>query len=110
MKIMEYMTKNEKFRDSGGWMIKELTPAVVCSDGFRMSVQASEYAYCYPRENTGPHYEFEVGFPSEKEELLMEWAETPEAPTETVYGYVPADVIDEVIKKHGGFAKNSEES
>ena len=105
MNIIEHMTKNEKFRNSLGWEIKELVPRVVCADGFNMSVQASEYAYCSPRENRGPHYEFEVGFPSEREPLLMEWAEQAEDPTGTVYGYVPANVIDEVIKKHGGFAK-----
>ena len=48
----------------------------------------------------------DIGFPSQKEELIMEWAENAGAPTETVYGWVPCDVIDKVIEKHGGINKN----
>ncbi len=76
---------------------------VVCADGFKMSVQASEYNYCSPRETGAPRYfSVEVGFPSEREALLMEWAEEPERPTETVYGYVPSERVALVIAKHGG--------
>jgi len=32
----------------------------------------------------------------------MPWAEHPAQPTDTVYGYVPADVVTNVIVKHGG--------
>jgi hypothetical protein len=76
-----------------------------CQDGFTMSVQASYYHYCTPRITLCSHYsEFEVGFPSQVEDLLMPWAEDPEKPTETVYGCVPEEVIDQVIEKHGGIA------
>ena len=30
-----------------------------------VSIQASEYHYCTPRNNEGPYSEWEVGFPSE---------------------------------------------
>lgn len=76
---------------------------VACKDGFTMSVQASRYTYCTPREDDEPYYSaVEIGYPSEKEDLLMKYAETPEEPTETVYGYVPAKVVAAVIDKHGG--------
>jgi len=75
---------------------------IVCSDGFTMSVQASSAHYCSPREDNGPHYAFEVGFPTEEEALLIRYAEDPDNPTETVYAWVPAEVIDAVIAKHGG--------
>ena len=76
---------------------------VVCADGFEMSVQAHDGAYCEPRINDAPRYEaVEVGFPSSQEELLMSWAESPDRPTETVYGWVPADRVSLVIAKHGG--------
>jgi hypothetical protein len=76
---------------------------VQCKDGFRMSVQAGEYLYSSPREAAAwPYTAFEVGFPSEAEPLLMEYAEDPDRPTDTVYGYVPANVIEAVIAKHGG--------
>ena len=75
---------------------------ITCEDGFTMSVQASRYHYSLPREDEGPHHAFEIGFPSEPEELIIRFAEDASSPTETVYGYVPAEVVDAVIAKHGG--------
>ena len=76
---------------------------IVCADGFSMSVQAHNGAYCSPRINNAERYdEVEVGFPSSMEPLLMEWCEDKEYPTRTVYGYVPAQVVVNVIAKHGG--------
>ena len=77
---------------------------VVCQDGFAMSVQASEFHYCHPRESgiSMNYSAVEVGFPSKKEELLMDWAEDVDEPTGTVYGYVPSSIIIDVIEKHGG--------
>lgn len=81
-----------------------ITPAIVCKDGFIISVQASEYHYCSPRDNDGPYSKFEIGYPNRKEPLLMPYAEDKSKPTDTVYGYVPESVVKEVIEKHGGFA------
>lgn len=79
---------------------------IICNDGFTMSVQASEFHYCAPRENTGPYHQFEVGFPSKREPLLMEYAENKRSPRNTVYGWVPASVIDKVIAAHGGLKED----
>ena len=79
---------------------------VKCADGFTMSVQANKTAYCSPRASDAQRYELvEVGFPSEKEELLTEWAEDPGDPTNTVYGYVPVETVSLVIAKHGGMVE-----
>ena len=76
---------------------------IVCNDGFSVSVQASETAYCSPRETAAhPYWAFELGFPSEKEETLMQYAEDEDRPTDTVYGYVPVSVVEALIDKHGG--------
>jgi len=76
---------------------------VVCADGFTMSVQAHAGAYCIPRMTGAPVYrEVEVGFPSIEEPMLMKWAEEAHRPTDTVYGYVPVQVVTNVIAKHGG--------
>ena len=84
-------------------MTKRLNKKVTCKDGFTMSVQANEGAYCHPRIDEATKYTaVEVGYPSDRENLLMEWAESPEKPTETVYGYVPATQITLVVAKHGG--------
>ena len=82
---------------------------VECADGFSMSVQAFDGAYCAPRDDDGPYTEVEVGFPSEKDADLDRWIEDPDAEAcedtghiKTVYAYVPVSVISSVIEKHGG--------
>lgn len=80
---------------------------VVCEDGFSVSVQASDFNYCSPRNNVGPWGCVECGFPTSKDPVLEEWAEDPGAEIEggqvqTVYGWVPSEVILKVIESHGG--------
>ena len=68
-----------------------------------MSVQAHDGAYCEPRLDGQRKYTLvEIGFPSAEEALIMPWAEEREKPTDTVYPYVPVDVVTTVIVKHGG--------
>ena len=76
-------------------------PHIFCKDGFEMSVQAGDGLYCEPRVNleSGEYAACEVGYPSQKEELLMPYIEDPTEPTKAVYPYVPV----EVIEKHGGW-------
>jgi hypothetical protein len=45
--------------------MKDLNPQIVCADGFKMSVQGNQNAYCQPRNDQGPYYQVECGFPSE---------------------------------------------
>ena len=73
-----------------------------CADGFTMSVQASNRSYSTPRDDVGPYTAAEVGFPSSYDFYLQEYAEDPDRPTETVYGWVPAHVIRMCIEGHGG--------
>ena len=75
---------------------------VHCADGFNMSVQANNRAYCSPRDNTGPWDSVEVGYPSAYEYCLQPYAEDPNRPTETVYGYVPNKLVHSIIEVHGG--------
>lgn len=75
---------------------------VVCADGFSMSVQASEYNYCNPRNNVGPWESVEVGFPNAYEHTLQPYAEEPGRPTETVYAWVPNRLVRSVVEVHGG--------
>lgn len=79
---------------------------VVCADGFSMSVQAHDGAYCEPRKDAQRKYTLvEIGFPSVEEALIMPWAEDERKPTDTVYPYVPVDVVTNVIVKHGGMVE-----
>ena len=81
----------------------KLNETIKCADGFTMSVQAHGGAYCSPRTNNAEKYTaVEVGFPNREEPLLLDFAEDPDKPTQTVYPYVPVDVVNKLIKKHGG--------
>ena len=76
---------------------------VICADGFSMSVQAHQAAYCSPRmDNAEKYTSVEIGFPSEREPMIMEYCDEPGAPLDTVYGYVPVQTVTNVIAKHGG--------
>jgi len=87
-------------------MKTKLNKYVVCADGFRMSVQANAFAYCSPRTSGAPCYsQVEVGYPNASEPLLMNYAEDPSSPTDTVYPYVPVETVTQVIVKHGGFVE-----
>jgi len=83
-------------------MFPDAFPRIICNDGFTLSVQAREFNYCTPRSDSGPWTEVEVGFPSEVEDLLLPFAEDSSSPTETVYGWVPVNLVEQVIAKHGG--------
>ena len=82
---------------------------VVCADGFKISIQASEFNYCSPKVSglSIIYILVELGFPSEEEELIAKWQESPELnkPTDDVYPYIPAEVVSMIIAKHGGMVK-----
>ena len=79
---------------------------VICADGFEMSVQAHYSAYCTPKMNNADKYEeVEVGFPNAIEPMLLEYVENEERPTDTVYPYVPVQVVTNVIARHGGMVE-----
>ena len=100
-----------RFRDHRGYGYDgshfPFAKRITCKDGFSLSVQATHGAYCSPRENLGPWYEVEVGFPSSEPELIMSYAEQPEKPTDTVYGYVPIELVEQLIELHGGIVTDS---
>ena len=106
MNITQWLEKTQpKVKTySTDYSCQDLRQHLVCKDGFKMSVQASETHYCTPRHNGlgGNYSAVEIGFPNRKEPRLMEWAEDRKKPTKTVYGYVPVGVVDEIIQAHGG--------
>ena len=80
-------------------------PQIVCADGFKMSVQVGFSLYSTPKKVAKRHSAVEIGFPSEHEPLIEEFAERVEDEidyTDTVYPYVPVRIVDKVLKKHGG--------
>ena len=85
-------------------------PKIICSDGFTMSVQVGSSLYSTPKKVAKRYSAVEIGFPSEHEPLIEEYAETFYKEdemdvtdyTDTVYPYVLVKVVDKVLKKHGG--------
>jgi len=102
MTINEFIQKYRTVAKLGMGMTSSHTPYVICKDGFVMSVQAGQSLYSEPRDVVDSYEEAEVGFPSEEESLLTTYAEDGENLCDTVYGYVPCSIIEEVIEKHGG--------
>ena len=80
-----------------------IRPYIECADGFTISVQASDFHYCSPRINGADQYEnVELGFPNMEEPLIADYAVDPDDLTQAVYGYVPIEVVNKLIEKHGG--------
>ena len=116
MKINEFIKKNLKVtnhsRDSlmNHMLTSTRLPQIVCSDGFKMSVQVGFSLYSTPKKVAKRYSAVEIGFPSEHEPLIEEYAETFYKDdgedvtdyTDTVYPYVPVRIVDKVLKKHGG--------
>lgn len=102
-KIQAILADPERRVDVGNFgVFLKPAPRIVCKDGFSVSVQASDFTYCYPRHNEGPWDEVELGFPSEIVPELLQYAENKDEPTNSVYGYVPIEVVVKVLESHGG--------
>ncbi len=116
MKINEFIKKNLKVTTlSEDPLMKHMAtssrlPHIVCGDGFTMSVQVGYSLYSTPKKIAKRYSAVEIGYPSDHEPLIEEYAEfipfgdEDEAPdyTDTVYPYVPVAIVDKVLKKHGG--------
>lgn len=94
MTITEFLQKTNYY---GGYRCR---PRVHCEDGFSVSVQASQYHHCRPRiDNAEKYNAVELGYPNADDDLITDYAEDD---TDTVYGYVPVEIVDKLIEKHGG--------
>ena len=101
MNLSNYLVSN---KGEGAY---PMVPRIKCVDGFSLSVQCNSGSYCNPREDYSDfYYKVEVGFPSDVPENIMSYAENYENPTETVYGYVPIELVEELIEMHGGIAND----
>lgn len=97
--LQEFMSDENNFYEE----VAHLRKRAKCADGFSVSIQASRYHYCEPRQTFSDKFEsLELGYPSKKDKLIMPYAELPERPKRTVYCYVPWDVVKKLVKKHGG--------
>ena len=114
MKINEFIKNNLKVKVLNEdplmrhMMTSTRLPHIVCTDGFTMSVQVGYSLYSTPKKVAKRYSAVEIGYPSEHEPLIEEYAECYTSEeldidfTNTVYGYVPVKLVDKVLKKHGG--------
>jgi len=85
--------------------IEPIKPAIVCADGFAMSVQASEGSYSAPRKYLIKQTRY--GYTA-VEVMLWEqpapdtWQEYSEHGVEGLYAWVPIELVAELILQHGG--------
>ena len=98
MTINEFLQKYRLVRDG----MNVTRPRVKCADGFTVSVQAGWGIYSSPRCDADAYSAVELGYPSEVDHDILAYAESPEYPTDTVYGHVPVEVVDRMLEKHGG--------
>ena len=114
MKINEFIKNNLKVKVLNEdplmkhMMTSSRLPHIVCTDGFTMSVQVGYSLYSTPKKVAKRYSEVEIGYPSEHEPLIEEYAECYTFEeldidfTDTIYPYVPVKIVDKVLKKHGG--------
>jgi hypothetical protein len=102
-KLQAHLASAGKYQTDFG-EYRDMLPRIICGDGTTMSVQVGSGMYCSPRDNAGPWCAVEVGYPSRKIDGIMDWVESPESPTDTVYGYVPMSALASAIDDEcGGF-------
>jgi hypothetical protein len=114
MKINEFIKNNLKVKVLNEdplmkhIMTSSKLPHIVCTDGFTMSVQVGYSLYSTPKKVAKRYSAVEIGYPSDHEPLIEEYAECYTFEeldidfTDTIYPYVPVRIVDKVLKKHGG--------
>jgi hypothetical protein len=90
-------------------MRKEHNPRIKCKDGFTISVQGRDGAYCLPREDypATPYTHVECGYPETGTGFgdavltkgLREYFDGG------VYPYVPVEIVQSELDAHGGIAE-----
>ena len=93
--------KKTYVHNEGNYLIR---PRAYCKDGFSISIQAAESAYCIPRITyDGQYTKVELGYPNVPEPIIFDHREDPDDDyISAVYPYVPVEIVDEIIKKHRG--------
>lgn len=98
------MTVNEFLQNY--WLVRfgmnVTRPRVRCADGYTVSVQAGVGMYSVPRAACEEYVAVELGYPSMPDEELRPYAENEDDLCASVYCFVPVDLVDSVLQKHGG--------
>ena len=100
--VEEFLAQTER-RGIDGW--QRSRPHIRCQDGFSLSVQAGKQFYSRPKMDIhgGNYTHVEIGRLSAEEPMLLPYAENTRNPKKSIYAFVPIDIVETVIRKHGGF-------
>ena len=90
------LAEQQKQNFGFGITMMDNRPRIICNDGFSMSVQGSIHNYCEPREYVEWYESLEIGFPSD-DISLKDYCDDSD-----IYGYVPVEMIQDIIDKHSG--------
>lgn len=97
MTINEFLQKYRRVE----YGVNVTRPRVKCADGYTVSVQAGWGMYSTPREDADGYKAVELGFPSALDPEIAAYAEVPDT-TDTVFAFVPVELVDKLLEKHGG--------
>lgn len=85
-----------------------------CADGFTMVVHASRGSKSSPQAAEGPYTAVEVAFPSDPDESLLQPYELASEIADPItglgircFGWVPSEIIWDIIIKHNGHESGS---
>lgn len=79
-------------------------PRAKCADGYSVSIQAGSGAgvRCWPNEDTDKFTHVALDLPSCVDEELLPYRYDLDDPDEIFYFFVPVEIVDKVLEKHGG--------
>ena len=97
-------------------LFDNMRPAIICNDGFKMSVQAGSGYHCEPREETTIYNSVEIGFPNYDDILAVFQCGSLEQyeaeknyylqdPLNGILEKIPVEIVQKLINKHSGINK-----
>jgi hypothetical protein len=97
--VHEHFAKHKAGKTGHGCSV---VPSIICTDGTKLSVQASRVHYCSPRADEGPWTSVEVFCTVGRKGGRVAIPSFGSGGTEDPYGWVPVDKVNAYIHKHGG--------
>lgn len=110
---MTYKTTNEWLKAAPRLSPQHLSARrrAVCKSGLSLSIQASRWHYCSPKQDNASSYTMvEAGFPEKNGKPVRLRSLGPaESRGSPVWGYVPVETLDRLLRRNGGIVGASYE-
>ena len=81
---------------------EDINKCLICKDGFWLSVQGDRDKYSKPREKWCNIYQYDQMEILVSEILPTEFTEYQDGEGSRIYGYVPIELIEQILASHGG--------